>query len=166
MESILVKKKLIKDVKLLIEQSKNNIAVSVNAEMSLLYWNIGNRINVDILQKERAEYGKQIIVSLSKELTLEYGIAFSEKNIRRMMQFAEIFPQKEIVVSLIRQLSWTHIIALIPIQDSLKREFYIEICKMEKWSVRSLRERINSMLYERTAISKKPKIQLLMIYLH
>jgi len=157
MESILVKKKLIKDVKLLIEQSKNNIAVSVNAEMSLLYWNIGNRINVDILQKERAEYGKQIIVSLSKELTLEYGIAFSEKNIRRMMQFAEIFPQKEIVVSLIRQLSWTHIIALIPIQDSLKREFYIEICKMEKWSVRSLRERINSMLYERTAISKKPK---------
>jgi len=73
------------------------------------------------------------------------------------MQFADTFPDEKIVVSLIRQLSWTHILAIIPIEDPIKKEFYIEICKLEKWSVRTLRERIQSMLYERTAISKKPE---------
>lgn len=68
-----------------------------------------------------------------------------------MMQFAAIFPDEEIIVSLIRQLSWTHIIALIPTEDTLKRDFYIEMCKMDKWSVRTLRGRIDSMLFERTA---------------
>lgn len=75
-----------------------------------------------------------------------------------MMQFAEMFPDEKIVVSLIRQLTWTHIIAIIPITDPVKREFYIEMCKLEKWSVRTFRERIQSMLYERTAISKKPEL--------
>jgi predicted nuclease of restriction endonuclease-like (RecB) superfamily len=73
-----------------------------------------------------------------------------------MMQFAEVFLDQKIVVSLIRQLSWTHILVIIPIQDQIKREFYIEMCKLEKWSVRVFRERVKSMLYERTAISKKP----------
>ena len=73
-----------------------------------------------------------------------------------MIQFAEVFPESSIVVSLIRQLSWTHLLAIIPIKDPLKREFYIEICKLEKWSVRVLRDRINAMLFERTVISKKP----------
>ena len=86
---------------------------------------------------------------------MEYGAAFSEKNIRRMMQFAEVFPDMSIVVSLIRQLTWTHILAIIPISDALKRDFYIQMCILEKWSVRTFRERIQSMLYERTAISKK-----------
>jgi len=74
-----------------------------------------------------------------------------------MMQFAEVFPDEKIVVSLIRQLSWTHIIALIPIENPLKRDFYIEMCKMDKWSVRTLRGRIDSLMFERTAISKKPE---------
>lgn len=81
----------------------------------------------------------------------------TEKNIRRMMQFASVFPDIEIVVSLIRQLSWTHILAVLPIEDPLKRDFYIEMCKIERWSVRTFRERIQSMLYERTAISRKPE---------
>ena len=74
-----------------------------------------------------------------------------------MMQFATVFPENSIVVSLIRQLSWTHLLAVIPIEDPLKRQFYIEMCKIEKWSVRTFRDKINSMLYERTAISKKPE---------
>jgi len=74
-----------------------------------------------------------------------------------MMQFAVLFPDEKKVVSLIRQLSWTHILAVIPIEDPLKRDFYIQMCTMEKWSVRTFRERIKSMLYERTAISKKPE---------
>jgi predicted nuclease of restriction endonuclease-like (RecB) superfamily len=149
---------LITEVKDLIAESRQQVAVAVNAAMSMLYWQIGRRINEEVLNNKRAEYGKEIVHTLSAQLSDEYGAAFSEKNLRRMMQFAKVFPEQEIVVSLIRQLSWTHIIAIIPIEEPLKRDFYIEMCKLEKWSVRTFRERINSMLYERTAISKKPEL--------
>lgn len=100
---------LLSDIKLLIEQSKQQLAVTVNATMSMLYWQIGNRINQEV-SKDRSEvYGKQIVATLWRQLETEYGTSFSEKNLRRMMQFAEVFPDKEIVVSLIRQLSWSHI---------------------------------------------------------
>jgi predicted nuclease of restriction endonuclease-like (RecB) superfamily len=161
MKIIEIDERLISDLRTLIETSKSNLAILVNSEMSLLYWYIGKRINLEVLQNERAEYGKQIIQSLSSQLVLRYGSSFSEKNLRRMMQFAVRFPNEEIVVSLIRQLSWTHIIALIPIENDLKRDFYIEMCKMDKWSVRTLRDRIDSMLFERTAISKKGEVTIL-----
>lgn len=147
---------LVHDVKTLIEQSKQQLAQTVNSTMSMLYWQIGIKINEEVLNNERAEYGKSIVSGLAINLVKDYGTSYSEKNIRRMMQFASAFQDKEIVVSLIRQLSWTHILVIIPIENTLKREFYIEICKIEKWSVRTFRERIKSMLYERTAISKKP----------
>ena len=73
-----------------------------------------------------------------------------------MIQFAEVYPDEQIVVSLIRHLSWTHFIALLPLKDPLQREFYAEMCRVERWSVRTLREKINGMLFERTALSKKP----------
>ena len=149
---------LISDIKSLIEQSKQQVTHVVNATMTMLYWQIGKRINEEIAGKSRSDlYGKEIVSSLWKQLSIDYGSAFSEKNLRRMMQFAKIFPNEKIVVPVIRQLSWTHILALIPIEDETKRMFYIEMCKIEKWSVRTFRERINSMLYERTAISKKPE---------
>ena len=149
---------LANDIKSLIEQSKQQVVLAVNATMSMLFWQIGKRIN-DEISKDRSEtYGKQIVATLWRQLENDYGTAFSEKNLRRMMQFAEVFPDEKIVVSLIRQLSWTHILAIIPVKDSLKREFYIQMCIHEKWSVRVFRERIQSMLYERTAISKKPEL--------
>lgn len=112
-----------------------------------------------MIQYERNEkYGKQIVATLWRQLETEYGSSFSEKNLRRMMQFATVFQDEKIVVSLIRQLSWSHIKELIPISEKLKREFYIQICIHEKWSVRVFRERIQSQLYERTAISKKPEL--------
>lgn len=86
-----------------------------------------------------------------------YGKGFEEKNIRRMMQFAEVFPDEQIVASAMRQLSWTHFTLLIPLKQPLQREFYAEMCKAEKWSVKVLREKISGMIYERTAISKKPE---------
>ncbi|GAA3592582.1 PDDEXK nuclease domain-containing protein [Flavivirga amylovorans] len=146
-----------KDIQLLIENSKQQIALSVNATMSQMYWQIGTKINKEVLKNERGTYGKQIVVSLSRQLVTEYGTSFSEKNLRRMMQFANCFPDEKIVVPLIRQLSWTHLLTILPMEDPLKREFYIQLCIHEKWSVRTFRERINSMLYERTAISKKPE---------
>lgn len=144
------------ELKQLIEQSRQNTAITVNAEITLLYWRVGKRINEEILNNERAEYGKQIIVSLAQQLTLEYGKGWGEKQLRQCMQFASVFPDEQIVYALRRQLSWTHIRSLIYMDEPLKREFYIEMCKMEKWSTRTLENRIDSMLFERTAISKKP----------
>ena len=150
---------LFSSIKQLIEESKQQVAVAVNATMSLLYWQIGTKINEELAQYDGAEiYGKQIVATLWRQLQAEFGASFSEKNLRRMMQFATVFPDQKIVVSLIRrQLSWSHIKILIPIDEPLKREFYIEMCKLEKWSVRTFQGRINSMLYERTSISKKPQ---------
>ena len=148
----------VSDIKKLIEQSKQQLALAINSTMSLLYWQIGARVREEILKNKRAEYGEQIVQSLSAQLTLEYGKGFSKRNVFNMIQFAERFPDEKIVATLSRQLSWTHILALIPIEDELKREFYILMCVHEKWSVRVFRERIQSMLYERTAISKKPEL--------
>ncbi len=99
----------------------------------------------------------EIVASLGRQLVDEFGNGFAEKSLRRMVQFAEVFPDSEIVVSLIRQLSWTHILALIPLKQPLQRDFYAEMCRVELWSVRTLRAKIDSMLYERTAISKQPE---------
>ena len=148
---------LISDIRLLIETARHDVAVTVNAGLTILYWQIGSRIRQDILKEKRADYGKEIVATLSRQLTGDYGNNFNEKNLRRMIQFAEVFPDKEIVVSLIRQLSWTHFIALIPLKDDLQRDFYAEMCRIERWSVRTLRKKIDGMLYERTAISKKPE---------
>ena len=149
-------KQLFNDIKNLIEESKNFIAASVNSSMTILFWKIGNRINKDILVNKRAEYGKQIVVTLSRQLITEYGNSFEAKNLRRMIQFASVFSDGKNVASLSRHLSWSHFITLIPLKKPLQREFYAEMCRLEKWGVRTLRKKIDSMLYERTAISRKP----------
>lgn len=148
---------LLHDVLDLIEKSRNAVTVAVNATLTLLYWQIGERIQKDVLNQQRAEYGQHIVHALARQLAAKYGNGFSEKNLRRMVQFFIVFPEYEIVVPLIRQLSWTHIIALIPLKDPLQRSFYVEMCRLEKWSVRTLRDRIDSMLYERTALLKKAR---------
>jgi predicted nuclease of restriction endonuclease-like (RecB) superfamily len=121
-----------------------------------MYWEIGNKINQDILKNQRAEYGKEIVVTLSRQLQDNFGKGFDEKNLRRMMQFANAI-EKQKVVTLSRQLSWSHFLALLPLQESLKIEFYAQMSIVQNWGVRTLRERIDSMLYERTALSKQPE---------
>jgi len=148
---------LFDDLKNLINSARHDVATTINSRISFLYWQIGKKISSEFSTNNRADYGAKTIYNISVKLSLEFGKAFSEKNLRRMIQFAELYPEEEIVVSLIRQLSWTHIIALIPIKEPIRRDFYMEICKIEKWSVRQLRERINSMLFERTAIAKQPE---------
>ncbi|MCX6153688.1 MAG: DUF1016 N-terminal domain-containing protein [Candidatus Kapabacteria bacterium] len=156
-KDVFLNQSLVQEISGLIHEARNRAATAVNSIITILYWQIGKRISVEILNSSRAEYGKQIVATLSQQLVEEFGTSFSDKNLRRMIQFAEAFPDEEIVVSLIRQLSWTHFIALIPIQDVNKRNFYIEMCKLDRWSVRTLRDRIDSMLYERTALSRKPE---------
>jgi predicted nuclease of restriction endonuclease-like (RecB) superfamily len=148
-------KSLVHDVKALIREARQQAFVAVNAGMTLLYWRIGKRIEEEVLRGKRAEYGEEVVRTLAGELTHEYGGSFGEKNLRRMRQFAVQYPDEKIVVALLRQLSWTHFLVLIPIKDSLKREFYTELCQLEGWSSRKLRERINSQLFERTALSRK-----------
>jgi predicted nuclease of restriction endonuclease-like (RecB) superfamily len=148
---------LIGDVRRMILEARGNVAAAVNATLTLLYWRIGQRIRTEVLGGERAEYGQGIVSTLSGQLAAEHGQSFSVKNLQRMIQFAEVFADEKIVVSLIRQLSWTHFIALIPLKDPLKRDFYAEMCRIERWSVRTLRAKIDSMLFERTALSRKPE---------
>ena len=158
MKQVTSDKELVLEIKSLIEQSKQQLAVTVNATLSRLHWQIGKRINEEILQNQRAEYGKEIVSTLSRQLALEYGQGWSKRQLHHCIRFAEVFPNFEIVHTLCSQLSWSHLRLIFPIEDSLKREFYIEICKLEKWSVRVFQDRIQSMLYERTAISKKPEL--------
>ena len=148
---------LLADIRQLIEHAKQRAATAVNAELSLLYWHIGRRIQTEVLQGHRAEYGKQIIAALAQQLTIDYGKGWSEKQLRHCLRVAEIFADEAIFSAVRRKLSWSHIKTLMYLDDSLKREFYIEMACLEAWSLRQLQERIKSMLYERTAISKKPE---------
>ena len=145
--------RLLSDVRTLILQARIGIARAVNSGMAVLYWQIGQRIRKDILHEKRAEYGAQIVVTLSRQLVPEFGDGFGEKNVRRMVQFAEQFNDREIVVTLSGQLGWSHFVALIPLEDVLKRDFYAEMCRIEGWSVRTLRQKIGGMLYVPTGSS-------------
>ena len=146
---------LLGDIRTLIEAARKRAASAVNSELSMLYWRIGQRIHTQVLEGRRADYGEEVVLTLAAQLVKEYGSSFSVKNLRRMVQFAVAYPDERIVVSLIRQLSWTHFIALIPLKDPLQRDYYAQMASAERWSVRTLRERIDSMLYERTALSQK-----------
>jgi predicted nuclease of restriction endonuclease-like (RecB) superfamily len=144
------------EVRDLILDARQQAARMVNAGLTLLYWRVGDRIRREILEERRAEYGAEIVRELAVRLETEFGRGFGEKNLRRMVQFAEAFPDPQIVATLSRQLGWSHFREILPLKDSLQREFYAEMCRVERWSVRALRSRIDSMLYERTALSKKP----------
>jgi predicted nuclease of restriction endonuclease-like (RecB) superfamily len=122
-----------------------------------MYWHIGERINREVLGNSRAEYGKRIVSEVSTQLQTEYGHkGFEERTIRRMMRFAQMFPDLQILTPLVTKLSWTHFLVVMPLRDELQREFYLTMAASEKWSKRTLQAKIDGMLYERTAISGKP----------
>lgn len=148
--------KLLRDLRGLIDQSRLDMVRAVNMGMVLLYWQVGNRIRKDILGEKRAGYGEEIVQTLSAQLSAEYGRGFGRRNLFNMIRLAEVFPSPEIVQTLFGQLSWSHLVEIIHFQDELKRDFYAEMCRVERWSVRTLRQKISGMLFERTALSKKP----------
>lgn len=147
---------LLGEVRDLILSARQQVAQTVNAGLTLLYWNIGRRIRQDILKEQRAEYGQEIVQALSAKLTAEFGRGYSVKSLRHMVRFAEAFPDLQIVSALLRQFGWAHFVSLIYIDDPLKRDFYAEMCRIERWSTRTLEKKIQSMLFERTALSRKP----------
>jgi predicted nuclease of restriction endonuclease-like (RecB) superfamily len=148
---------LLADIRSLITGSRDRLAQTVNSELVILNWHIGERIRKEILGQERADYGKQIVATLSRQLTAEYGKGFTRDAIFRMIQLTERFPDIKIITALSQQLSWSHFVELITIEDTLRRDFYGEMCRLERWSVRTLRDKIRGMLYERTALSRQPE---------
>ena len=139
-KEVTLQESLITDLRTLINEARNKVALIVNTEITLLYWHIGKRINEEVLGNQRAEYGKQIVSTVSTQLTKEYGRGFELRNLRRMMQFAELFPDFQIVAPLARQLSWSHFIELLSIKNDLGREFYLTMAASENWSIRTLRK--------------------------
>jgi predicted nuclease of restriction endonuclease-like (RecB) superfamily len=148
---------LVGDLGRMIEEARQQVAVAANAALTTLYWQLGQRVRTEILGGQRAEYGEQIVAAVGRELEGRYGRGFGEKNLRRMVQFAAVFPDTQIVAALRRQLAWAHFKLLIPLKNTLQREFYAEMCRLERWSTRELAQKIDGMLYERTALSKKPE---------
>ena len=148
---------LFKEVSELIDAAHRRVYQQVNSEMLMLNWSIGQRVKTDILKDKRASYGKEVVRKLSLRLVQKYGSGWSERQIWNCVRSAYTFPKTQIVYAVRSQLSWTHIRSLLSVEDSLKREFYLQMCVYEKWSTRVLEERMDSMLFERTALSKKPE---------
>jgi hypothetical protein len=132
---------LLADLRELIDAGRTQVAQAVNTALVLLYWSVGERVRREILGEGRARYGEEIIATLARQLSATYGRGFSRDNLFRMVQFAERFPDRGIVGTLSRQLGWSHFVLLLPLEDPLKRDFYAEMCRVERWSVRTLRAR-------------------------
>lgn len=148
---------LLIEVRSLIEQAREFVAQTANSALTLLYWQVGERIRHEVLRDGRADYGEQIVSTLSTQLVRDYGQGFGLRSLRRMVQFADAFPDGNIVATLSQQLSWSHFVEILPLKQPLEREYYAELCRIEHWNVRTLRERIGSQLYLRTAICKQPE---------
>lgn len=148
---------LLVELRDLIVSARQQVAQAVNTSLTMLYWQVGNRIRREILKEKRAEYGAEIVQTASAQLEVEFGRGFGRRNLFRMIRFAEVFPDPAIVSALLTQLGWTHFISIISVDDPLKRNFYAEMCRMERWSTRTLEQKIQSMLFERTALSRKPE---------
>lgn len=157
MASVAHAKSLLSELRGLIEQARQHVAQTANSTLTLLYWQVGARLQCEVLHDGRAEYGQQILATLSQELVRDYGKGFNPSALTRMVKFAEVFPDAQIVAMLSQHLSWSHFIEILPLKAPLEREYYAELCRIEQWSVRTLRERIGSQLYLRTAISKNPE---------
>lgn len=148
---------LMADLRELIANTRREVARSVNSALVMLSWRVGKRLREEVLHCNRAGYGKQILPSLSAQLTAEYGRGWSKRNLAYMIRFAEVFSDEQILQTLSAKLSWSHFRKVIYLDDSLKRDFYTEMCRIENWSTRTLQKKIDSMLYERTALSRKPE---------
>ena len=145
---------LLHEIRALIEDARRQVAHAVNAGLTITYWQIGKRLLTENLTDGRGEYGQKILATLSAELVREFGKGFSYSALTRMTRFAEQFPDDRILATLLQELTWSHFTLLLPLKDPLAREFYAEMCRVERWSVRTLRQKIGGMLFERTALSK------------
>ena len=139
----------------LISSAQGYVVKTVNKGMVLLYWQIGKTIQEEVVKYEKAEYGERLVKTLGEQLMVSHGRGYGYRNLWRMLRFYKSFSEQEIVTTLSSLLSWSHIVEILKLKDALRREFYMTLCMNEGWSVRELSGRIDSMLFERTAISQK-----------
>ncbi len=137
----------------IIEQGKRQVTAQVNSTLTLTYWHIGKTINENVLQNKRAEYGKQIVKNIADDLTSIYGKSFEARNLLRMMQFAELFPDIQIVSTLSTQLTWSHFIELFSVKKNDARIFYAQQIAESHWSIRETRNQIERKTFERAEIA-------------
>ena len=139
-------------IKTLLGEGRRKAIASVNTLLVRTYWHIGKHI-VEFEQKgeTKAEYGKELLTKLSKDLTLEYGKGFSRSNLTYMRKLYLAFPKRE---TLSHRLSWSHYFEILKSDDSLELNFYLKECEKENWSVRELKRQMKSMLFHRIALSK------------
>jgi predicted nuclease of restriction endonuclease-like (RecB) superfamily len=149
--------RLIGQVSTLIESANTFVNKAINQSMVLLYWQIGKTIQDELLKYDKPEYGKQVMQNLAIKLSEQYGIGYSYRTLYRMTHFYDCVEDQNILTTVLSKLSWSHILEILKIKEPLKQEFYISMCSSENWSVRELSGRIDSMLFERTAISKLPE---------
>lgn len=141
------------ELRALISASRQRLAGAVNAELTRLYWTVGQRLASEVLGGERAGYGTRLIDQLGQQLTQEFGRGFESRNLRRMVKFAEAFPDTEIVSTLSTQLSWSHLVAIVALKTSEARAFYAQRAAQDGWSVRELSHQIERKAFERTEIA-------------
>jgi predicted nuclease of restriction endonuclease-like (RecB) superfamily len=142
------------ELRALIASSRQRLAGAVNAELTRLYWSVGERLRTEVLGgADRAKYGDQLINRVGDQLAQEFGRGFEAKNLRRMVQFAQAFPLPEIVATLSRQLSWSHFVNLLPLKTEPARQFYASQAAANTWSVRELRQQIERKAFERTELA-------------
>jgi predicted nuclease of restriction endonuclease-like (RecB) superfamily len=151
-----VEESLFGDVTTLIEAARGRVAVTVNAELTMLYWGIGRRIREDVLDGVRGAYGQQIVQRLADRLTARYGRGYSKVNLLRMVRFADVYPAHEIVSTLWTQLTWSHWWRLIALEDAGERRFYEALATRDHWSVRTLERQIQRRLYQRALDGHDP----------
>jgi len=152
--------RLLLGIETLIEKAGKNIAVYLNTEISRLYWAIGNHIITEIQYETYSQHGQQILATLSQRLTEKFGKGYTYSALTRMIKVAEAYSE-EMFATLSQTLSWSHFIELVSIENPVKRLFYQQMCIIENWSVRTLRQKEDTMLFERTAIAAKPEDEIL-----
>jgi len=148
-----IEKILFTDLAQIIEQGKTQLTKQVNSLLTLTYWHIGKKINDHILENKRAEYGEKVVATVSNQLAEKYGNQFAEKNVRRMMRFAEVFSDFAIVAPVVRQLSWSHFLMLLPLKSEESRTYYAQKAIEETWSKRELQHQIERKAFERQEIA-------------
>ncbi len=142
------------ELRSLIASSRQRLAGAVNAELTRRYWSVGERLRTEVLGgADRAKYGDQLIKRMGDQLAQEFGRGFEAKNLRRMLQFSAAFPDTEKVASLMRHLSWTHFLQLLPLKIDAARWFYAQQCVESRWSVRELHHQIERKAFERTELA-------------
>ncbi len=141
------------ELRALIASSRQRLATAVNAELTRLYWTVGQRLSTEVLGGERASYGAQLLDQLGQQLSGEFGRGFESRNLRRMVKFAEAFPDAGIVSTLSAKLSWSHLVAIVALKSQEARQFYAHRAAQDGWSVRELSHQIERKAFERTEIA-------------